>query len=241
MSPMAELSKEQRLRYSRNIMLDGVGSAGQQRLLHSRVAIIGSGALGSIVAMYLAGSGVGHITIVDYDTIDISNLQRQLSFSTHSCGEKKVHALHRRLTEINPDIEVTAIDYMLTTKNIAEALSGQDLVIEGTDNPATKYLVTDTCLTLGIPYILGGVSQYTGQVMSWRPGYPTYRDTFPEAAIDGSYTPCALGGILGPLPGIIASTQAAEAIKILTGVGTPLYGRLYLYDALTATATTLSL
>lgn len=235
------LTKEQRLRYSRNIMLPEIGKRGQELLLKSRVLIVGTGALGSITAMYLAASGVGHLTLVDYDTIDLSNLQRQLSFATSDCGTKKTDAAKRRIAEINPDVRVDLFDKMLTKGNVRELFEGHDLVIEGSDNPATKYLVTDLCAELGIPCVLGGVAQYRGQVTSWAPGYPTYRDLFPESAAEGGYTPCSLGGILGPLPGVIASTQACEAIKIITGAGTPLYGRLFLLDLLNPAATILDL
>ncbi|MCM1224097.1 MAG: HesA/MoeB/ThiF family protein [Lachnospiraceae bacterium] len=231
-----ELSKEQRLRYSRNILLPEIGRAGQAKLLSSRMLIVGAGALGSACAMYLAASGVGHIIIADYDTIDISNLQRQLSFSTSDCGRPKAQALCDRLLAINPEIEVSVINKMLTKANVGEYIAGCDLVIEGSDNPATKYLVTEVCSQHGVPCVLGGVAQFNGQVMCWSPGYPTYSEIFPEQAAEGGYTPCSLGGVLGPLPGIVASWQASEAIKILTGAGTPLFGKLLLIDMLTPSA-----
>lgn len=230
------MTPDQRRRYSRNIMLPEIGKEGQRRLLDAHVLVIGAGALGSISAMYLAGSGVGRITVADFDTIDISNLQRQLSFTTAQCGRKKAEALRERIAEINPDIEVTAIDSMITSRQIDELTRGADLVLEGSDNPATKYIVSDSCTRCGTPYVLGGVAQWQGQVMSWRQGYPCYREIFPEAAEDGGFTPCSIGGVLGPLPGIIGSWQAAEAIKILTGSGSPLYGRMALVDILAASS-----
>ncbi|MCM1319758.1 MAG: HesA/MoeB/ThiF family protein [Muribaculaceae bacterium] len=236
-----ELSKEQRLRYSRNIMLPEIGRKGQQQLLRSKVLIVGTGALGSIAAMYLAGSGVGEITIADYDTIDISNLQRQLSFSTEDCGKLKVLATKERLLSINPEIRVNVIDKMLTRNNAQDLISSHHLVIEGSDNPSTKYLISDLCKLTEVPCVLGGVAQFNGQVSSWCPGYPTYRDIFPEQATEGGYTPCSIGGVLGPLPGIVASWQAAEAIKILTGIGTPLFGRMLIIDALAASSTVITL
>lgn len=236
-----ELNPDQKRRYSRNILMPEIGREGQLRLLNSNVLIVGAGALGSIAAMYLAASGVGQITLVDFDTIDISNLQRQLSFTTAQCGQKKAEATRRRLESINPDIRIEIFDGMLTRKNAQELFQGKDLVIEGSDNPATKYLVTDLCADMSIPYVLGGVAQFRGQVMSWKPGCPKYSDIFPEPAEDGAYTPCAIGGVLGPLPGIIGSYQAAEAIKMLTDAGTPLYGRLLIIDALTATTQTINL
>ena len=226
----SELSKEQRLRYSRNIMLEPMGQAGQLKLLQASVLIVGSGALGSIAAMYLAASGVGHLTLVDYDTIDISNLQRQLSFTTNQCGGLKVTNTAHRMLEINPEIKVDNIARMLTADNACDIIAGHDLVIEGSDNPDTKYLVSDTCCRLQIPCITGGVSQFQGQMISWNTGHTCYRDLFPEKADTGGYTPCSLGGIIGPLPGIIASWQACEAIKIITGVGTPMYDKLLLID-----------
>lgn len=241
MNRPADLSKEQRLRYSRNLLLPEIGKEGQRRLLDSRVLIVGTGALGSIAAMYLAASGVGHITLADYDTVDISNLQRQLSFSTADCGSMKVDAARSRMASINPDVTVDVFARMITGENAHGLFSGHDLVIEGSDNPATKYLVTDTCAELQIPCVLGGVTQFQGQVMSWAPGHPTYRDLFPEQAEAGGYTPCSLGGVLGPLPGVIASTQACEAVKILTGSGTPLYGKLFMVDMLNPSATVLDL
>ena len=154
---------------------------------------------------------------------------------------KKVEALAMRLAEINPDISITPVETLLTTDNAASLIEGQDLVIEGSDNPATKYIVSDTCRQLGIPCVLGGVAQWQGQVMSWSPGYPCYRDIFPESAGAGGFTPCSIGGVRGPLPGITGSTQAAEAIKILTGAGHPLYGRMLLFDTLDASSRILDL
>lgn len=236
-----ELTKEQKLRYSRNLMLDGIGREGQQKLLDARVLIVGAGALGSIAAMYLAASGVGRLTLIDYDTIDLSNLQRQLSFTTEQCGGRKVAKTAGRITEINPEIRVDTYTCMLNASNAGEIFAGHDLVVEGSDNPDTKYLVSDTCLLMGIPCITGGVSQFRGQLMSWTPGHICYRDVFPEGASADGYMPCSLGGILGPLPGIIASWQACEAIKIITGAGTPLYDKLLLIDQLNPSATIIDL
>lgn len=236
-----ELTKEQKLRYSRNIMLEGIGHEGQQKLLNARVLIVGAGALGSIAAMYLAASGVGRLTLVDYDTIDLSNLQRQLSFTTRQCGGRKVAKTAERIAEINPEIRVDTHAYMLTQANAGDIFAGHDLVVEGSDNPDTKYLTCDTCLQIGIPCITGGVSQFRGQLMSWAPGHVCYRDVFPESATADGYMPCSLGGILGPLPGIIASWQACEAIKIISGAGTPLYDKLLLIDQLHPGATIIDL
>lgn len=230
MTDMEPLTENQKRRYSRNIMLAGIGPDGQKRLLESHVAVVGCGALGSIVSMYLAGSGVGRLTVVDFDTIDISNLQRQLSFATSECGQKKSSATVRRLREINPDIDITGIDGLLTRGNIGESIAGADIIIEGSDNPATKYMVTDYAVSAGIPYVMGGVEKWRGQVMSWSPGHKSYRDIFPESAAEGGFTPCALGGVHGPLPGIIGAAMASEAIKIICRCGTPLYDRMLVVD-----------
>lgn len=227
------LTSEQKRRYSRTTMLPEIGEEGQQRLLGSTVTIVGAGALGSVCAMYLAGSGVGRLRLIDFDTIDVSNLQRQLSFTTADCGARKAEACAKRLTGINPEVEVEVVTELLTRANAPELLAGSDLVMEGSDNPSTKYLVTDTAVALGIPYVLGGVAQWQGQVQSWAPGHRSYRDLFPESACEGGYLPCAVGGVLGPLPGVIGSLMACEAIKLLSGAGQPLLDRLLTIDALT--------
>ncbi len=225
------LTDEEQRRYRRNLTLPGIGEAGQQALLEAHVLVVGCGALGSISSMYLAASGVGHITLIDFDRIDISNLQRQLSFSTASVGEKKVIAAATRLREINPGIEIVPLDLRLTEENAPAIFASQNLIIDGTDNPATKYLIARIATSLGKPYIFGGVHEWRGQVMSCLPESPGYTDLFPEPAADATLPP----GLLGPLPGIVASSQAAEAIKILTGAGTPLASRLLLIDAFEGT------
>lgn len=235
------LSDEQRRRYSRNIMLDGIGIEGQQRLLAARVAVVGCGALGSIVSMYLAANGVGKLKVIDFDTIDISNIQRQLSFSTAQCGHDKSSATATRLGEINPEIEVESVNALLTKSNIATIIGDVDMIIEGSDNPATKYLVTDYAVASGIPYVMGGVEQWRGQVMSWTPGHKSYRDIFPESAADGGFTPCATGGVHGPLPGIIGAAMASEVIKMICGSGRPLYDRMFVIDTSTMTPMVINL
>lgn len=227
------MTPDQRRRYSRNVMLPGIGAEGQKRLLDARVLIVGCGALGSIVAMYLAGSGVGHITIADFDTIDISNLQRQLSFSSSQFGEKKVLATAKRLREINPEVEVEAIDAFLTAATARTIINNQDLIVEGSDNSATKHFIASLCREMGKPCVIGGVREWEGQVSTLLPGERGYLDLFPEPEED-AMSPCALGGVLGPLPGVIGSLQSCEAIKILTGAGTPLASRMIIFDALRA-------
>ncbi len=218
-------------RYSRNIMLEGIGREGQEKLLNASVLIVGAGALGSVTAMYLAASGIGHIAIADFDTVDISNLQRQLSFTEQDLGKSKAEITAQKLQAINSDIKITTYNKFLSPKDIESIATTYDIILEGSDNPDTKYMVTDTCADKGIPCVLGAVAQYQGQVLTYRPGTTSYRDIFPQAAPQGGFTPCALGGVLGPLPGIIGSIMASETIKIITGVGTPLTDRLLLVDA----------
>lgn len=228
-----ELSADSKRRYSRNIMLEEIGKEGQLKLLNSKVLVVGSGALGSIAALYLSGSGIGTIGIADFDTVDISNLQRQVAFTESDTGKKKVLTTAERMRKMNSDIDVIAIDAFLTPKNISSIINDYDLVIEGSDNPSTKYMVADECERQGKRYCLAGVSQFSGQVMSWQPGETGYRQLFPEAAEEGDYLPCSIGGVCGPLTGIVGSTQAVEAIKMLLNIGSPLYSRLLMIDALT--------
>lgn len=220
-------------RYIRNLQLNGLGKEGQAALARARVLVIGAGALGSVCSMYLAASGVGHLTIADFDNVDITNLQRQLSYTEADVGKPKANTLAQKIGQINSEIEVTPIRAFVTAQTLELLVSEADIVIEASDNPATKYMVTDCAERLGKPYALGAVAQWQGQALSWCPGHPGYRDLFPVGADEGAYTPCSIGGILGPLPGIIGSIQAAEAIKIITGAGQPLLGRLLLLDALT--------
>lgn len=235
MTELPLLSPDEQRRYSRTILLPGMGMEAQQRLLASSVLVLGSGALGSIVSMYLAASGVGTIGIADFDNIDISNLQRQLSFTTADIGMSKVETTAAKLQAINPGITVNIHEGLVREKLARSLFPDYDLVVEGSDNPNTKYLVTDLCTELGIPYVLGGISEFRGQIMSWAPGHHGYRDIFPEGAPIESATPCGLGGILGPVPGTIGSMQASEVIKILTGVGQPLFGRMLTFNALNMT------
>ncbi len=220
-------------RYSRAMMLPEIGKEGQLRLLESSVMIVGAGALGSIVAMYLAGAGVGTIAIADFDRVELSNLQRQLSFDENDVGKSKVQATARRLQAINSRIRVIPHEEFIRRGRASELFSLHDVVVEGSDNPATKYMVSEICEQLGKPCVIGGVSGWSGQVMSWSAGNTTYRDLYPEAAEGSGCTPCSLGGVMGPVPGIIGSVQAVETIKILTGAGEPLYNRLLTFNSLT--------
>lgn len=239
---MATLTPDDRRRYSRNILLPQIAEEGQLSLQQSCILIVGAGALGSVASMYLAGSGIGKLKIVDFDTVDLSNLQRQLSFGTADCGRSKCEVTAEKIQAINPSVEVEIVDGLLTKDSLASTMPGVNLVLEGSDNPTTKYLVTDKCAATDTPYVLGGISQWEGQVMSWGPGHKgQYRTFFPEAAEAGGFTPCALGGVLGPLPGIIGSIMAAEAVKIIAGAGKPLYDRLLTVNSLDMTFRTFRL
>ena len=236
------MNADQRRRYSRTILLDGIGEEGQSALDRASVLVVGSGALGSIVSMYLAGSGVGYIAVADFDNVDLSNLQRQLSFTEEDLGQRKAEATGRRLRSINSLIEVEVINELITSRRATELFSRFDVIVEGSDNPSTKYLVSDVASELQRPCVIGGVREFGGQVMTQLPGHACYRDLFPDAACDAAgLTPCAAGGVLGPLPGIVASIQASEVIKLLTGVGTLLVDRLLLIDALDMHFTEISL
>jgi molybdopterin/thiamine biosynthesis adenylyltransferase len=213
-------------------MLDGIGAEGQERLLSSSVLIVGAGALGSVVAMYLAASGIGHIGIADFDTIDISNLQRQLSFTEADLGQSKAQVTAAKLAAVNSDVRVTVYEKLMRRADLETVIGEYDLVVEGSDNPDTKYMVTDACVAHGKPYVIGGVAQYNGQVMCYRPGAVGYGDIFPQGESNG-FLPCSMGGVLGPLPGVVGSLMSAEAIKMLVGVGEPLVNRLMVIDALT--------
>jgi molybdopterin/thiamine biosynthesis adenylyltransferase len=213
-------------------MLDGIGAEGQERLLSSSVLIVGAGALGSVVAMYLAASGIGHIGIADFDTIDISNLQRQLSFTVADLGQSKAQVTAAKLAAVNSDVRVTVYEKLMRRADLETVIGEYDLVVEGSDNPDTKYMVTDVCREQQKQYVIGGVAQYNGQLMCYRPGAVGYGDIFPQGESNG-FLPCSMGGVLGPLPGVVGSLMSAEAIKMLVGVGEPLVNRLMVIDALT--------
>lgn len=218
-------------RYIRNIQLKGIGEAGQRKLLSSSVFIVGSGALGSIVAMYLAGSGVGRIGVADFDDIDMTNLQRQLAFTESDIHRHKASTLAGKLREINSEIEIEAFEEKLDTERATELFGRYDVIVEATDRPESKYMVTDVCAALGKPVVFGGVAQTRGQVMTIPDASGVqYRDIFPEGASEGEYLPASKGGILGPVPGVVGSLQAAEVIKLLTGLGTVLRNSLLAFD-----------
>ncbi|MCM1293423.1 MAG: HesA/MoeB/ThiF family protein [Bacteroides sp.] len=233
-----ELSKEQRIRYARNISVAPIGAEGQRRLLESSVFVLGAGALGSVVASYLVGAGVGRVIIADYDTIDISNLQRQIQYTEADAGRSKVLTLADRLRGLNSDVDVVAIEELVTPARAEALFAGNDFIIDASDNPDTKYMVDRVCHRLGLPYCIAGVLAMRGQVMTHVPGSTRYSDLFPESAGSG-YTPCRIGGIIGPMAGMAGSIQALEAIKYLTGAGQLLTDRLLIIDGENMTFTTL--
>lgn len=228
-----ELSPEESLRYSRHLILDGVGPRGQRRLKQGRVLIVGAGGLGSPVAMYLAAAGVGTIGIADFDVVDTTNLQRQVLHGTSWIGRPKLDSARDRIGEINPLVEVIPHAERLTSANALEVVRGYDVVVDGTDNFPTRYLLNDACVLLGKPNVYGSILRWEGQASVFWAGHgPCYRCLFAEPPPPGLVPNCAEGGVLGVLPGIVGSIQAAEALKLLLGAGEPLTGRLLLFDAL---------
>jgi len=221
-------------RYARHLVLPHVGEAGQERLKAASVLIVGLGGLGSPVALYLAAAGVGHLGLVDDDRVDEHNLQRQVLYGTSSVGQLKVAAAFARLRDLNPHINIEPYEERLTSKNALALVRGYSLVVDGTDQFATRYLINDACVIAGRPCVHGSVHRFEGQVSVFAtPDGPCYRCLFPDPPAAGTVPSCAEGGVLGVLPGIVGSLQAAEAIKLIVGAGTPLVGRLLHFDALT--------
>jgi molybdopterin/thiamine biosynthesis adenylyltransferase/rhodanese-related sulfurtransferase len=218
-------------RYARHLRLPEIGTAGQQRLLQSRVVCIGAGGLGSPASLYLVAAGVGHLTIVDDDRVDLSNLQRQLLHTTERVGDLKTSSAVRTLSALNADVKITERAARLTTDNALELLAGHDVIIDGSDNFSTRYIVNDAALKLGVPVVHGAVQGFEGQVSVFA-GKPCYRCLFPQAPPPGAAPSCAEAGVLGVLPGVLGTLQATEAIKVLLGIGRSLAGRLLTYDAL---------
>jgi adenylyltransferase/sulfurtransferase len=227
------LRPEQFDRYRRHLSLSEVGVEGQTKLLESRVLLIGAGGLGCPLAQYLAAAGVGMIGIIDFDRVDASNLQRQVLYTTADIGKSKVEVARERIEAMNPDVEVRTHAVALTSENALELFADYDVIVDGTDNFPTRYLSNDACVLLGKPNVHGSVFRFDGQatVFDARHG-PCYRCLYPEPPPPGSVPSCAEGGVLGVLPGLIALIQATETVKIISGIGEPLYGRLIQYDAL---------
>jgi adenylyltransferase/sulfurtransferase len=228
-----ELSHEEILRYSRHLLIPEVGLAGQKKLKAASALVIGTGGLGSPVALYLAAAGVGRIGLVDFDVVDASNLQRQVIHGTAGLGTLKVESARARMLDINPDIEVEVYNEPFTSHNAMRITQDYDVLIDGTDNFPTRYLTNDVCVLLGKPNVYGSIFRFDGQVSVFdaRRG-PCYRCLFPEPPPPGLVPSCAEGGVLGVLPGTIGTLQATEALKLLLGVGETLIGRLLLYNAL---------
>ncbi|MBW3580047.1 MAG: molybdopterin-synthase adenylyltransferase MoeB [Actinobacteria bacterium] len=230
------LSVEQRNRYQRHLLLPEVGEAGQQRLLDGKMLLLGAGGLGSPAALYLAAAGVGTLGIVDMDVVDESNLQRQILHNLDRIGERKVDSAKKTLTAINPDVNVVPHDVRLGADNVLEVLAGYDVIVDGTDNFPTRYLVNDASLKLRIPVVHGSIFRFEGQATVFNPYVgPCYRCLIPEPPPAELAPSCAEAGVLGVLPGIIGSIQAMEAIKLVLGLGDTLTGRLLAYDAMDET------
>lgn len=227
------LTQEQMTRYSRHLIIPEVGEKGQQKLLDSKVMMLGAGALGSPVGLYLAAAGVGQLGIIDSDVVDRSNLQRQIIHTDDRIGEPKVESAKKTLKALNPDVKIDMHNTRLTSDNILEIFDGYDLVVDGGDNFPTRYLINDACVKLGIPNVHGSIFRFEGQVTSFVPHVgPCYRCLYPEPPPAEFAPSCQEAGVLGVLPGIVGSLQAIEAIKLLLGIGESMAGRLLLFDGL---------
>lgn len=229
----SKLSQEELIRYSRHISLPEVGVDGQKRLKAASILLVGTGGLGSPLAMYLSAAGVGHLGLVDFDVVDASNLHRQLIHGTKDVGRPKTESAAESIGDINPHVKVTTYETALTSDNAMDIIADYDLVIDGTDNFPTRYLVNDACVLSGKPNVYGSIYRFEGQasVFATKDG-PCYRCLFPQPPPPGAVPSCAEGGVIGVLPGIVGLIQANEAIKLLLGKGDPLIGRLLLFDAL---------
>ena len=228
-----ELSPNEYQRYSRHLILPEVGLEGQKRLKAASVLLIGTGGLGAPLALYLAAAGIGRIGLVDFDVVDFSNLQRQIIHGTKDVGKAKIQSAVETLSDLNPDIVVETHETMVTSANALELFANYDIIIDGTDNFPTRYLVNDACVLLGKPNVYGSIFRFEGQAtVFWAEKGPCYRCLYPEPPPPGLVPSCAEGGVLGVLPGTIGCIQATEAVKLILGVGEPLIGRLVLYDAL---------
>jgi adenylyltransferase/sulfurtransferase len=231
--PAASLTNEEILRYSRHLIMPEVGMEGQLKLKGAKVLLIGTGGLGAPLGLYLTAAGVGKIGLVDFDIVDFTNLQRQVTFGTSDVGKPKTEAAKARLTNLNPDVHITTYETKLTSQNALEIFKDYDVVVDGTDNFPTRYLVNDACILLGKPNVYGSIFRFEGQCTVFgMPDGPCYRCLYPEPPPPGLVPSCAEGGVLGVLPGIVGSLQAMETIKLLIDRGESLVGRLLLFDAL---------
>jgi len=233
MHPLPDLTRDERTRYSRHLILPEVGVDGQRRLKAARVLCVGAGGLGSPASMYLAAAGVGTLGLVDPDVVDLSNLQRQILHGTADVGRSKLESAQTRLHGLNPHVALELHEGALTSRNAMALLGDYDVIVDGTDNFPARYLVNDACVLLGKPNVYGAISRFDGQASVFAaPGGPCYRCVFPEPPPPGSVLSCADAGVFGVLPGIIGTIQATETIKLILGIGTTLAGRLLTYDAL---------
>jgi molybdopterin/thiamine biosynthesis adenylyltransferase/rhodanese-related sulfurtransferase len=231
--PAAGLSVDEVKRYSRHLIIPDVGMTGQKRLKNAKVLCVGAGGLGSPALLYLAAAGVGTLGIIDYDVVDESNLQRQIIHGQSDIGRSKAQSAKDSVNEINPYVNVDLYEEQLTVDNAMEIFAGYDLIVDGTDNFATRYLVNDACVLLGKPYVWGSIFRFDGQAsVFWADYGPCYRCLYPEPPPPGMVPSCAEGGVLGVLCASIGSIQVNEAIKVMIGIGEPLVGRLMIYDAL---------
>ena len=233
LTPTAQLSKDEILRYSRHLIMPEVGMEGQLKLKNAKVLCIGAGGLGSPLALYLSAAGVGRLGIVDFDVVDFTNLQRQVIHGTADVGKPKLASAQEAIREINSNVEVVGYETRLTSENALDIFEGFDIIVDGTDNFPTRYLVNDACVLLGKPNVYGSIFRFEGQVSVFyaREG-PCYRCLYPEPPPPGLVPSCAEGGVLGVLPGIVGCIQAMEVIKLIIGQGQPLIGRLLVFDAL---------
>lgn len=219
-------------RYSRLEIIESIGKEGLRKIRAGKVFILGCGALGSLSAMYLAASGIGTIGIADFDTIDASNLQRQLFYSEELVGNSKALELAERMKQLNSDIHIEIFNEIITAEKAEKIFAGYDFIIDGSDNMSTKQMTASICEKISKPYCIGGVEGFSGQVMSWAAGHTGYREIFGEGATCSNIMPCAVKGVVGPAAGIVASYQASEAIKFFTGAGNMLYDKLLNFDLL---------
>ncbi|HTC32819.1 MAG TPA: molybdopterin-synthase adenylyltransferase MoeB [Bryobacteraceae bacterium] len=227
------MSKDEILRYSRHLIMPEVGMEGQLKLKAAKVALIGTGGLGAPLGMYLAAAGIGRIGLVDFDVVDFTNLQRQVIHGTKDVGKKKLDSAAETMLDINPYVEIDRHEVALTSENALDILKDYDIVVDGTDNFPTRYLVNDACVLLKKPNVYGSIFRFEGQATIFAyPGGPCYRCLYPEPPPPGLVPSCAEGGVLGILPGTVGLIQATETVKLILGIGEPLIGRLVLYDAL---------
>ncbi|WP_017613588.1 adenylyltransferase/sulfurtransferase MoeZ [Nocardiopsis salina] len=234
--PAAELTVDEVRRYSRHLIIPDVGMDGQKRLKNAKVLVVGAGGLGSPALLYLAAAGVGTLGIIDFDVVDESNLQRQVIHGQSDVDRPKAESARDSIKDVNPNVEVVLHQDRLESDNALEVFRGYDLVLDGTDNFATRYLVNDACVILNIPYVWGSIFRFDGQVsVFWNEHGPQYRDLYPEPPPPGMVPSCAEGGVLGVLCASIGSVMVNEAIKLITGIGEPLVGRLLIFDALEMT------